>query len=46
MSLKGLAFYCEGRGLCGDEGVSDPMAIGIGKVREWPDFSVRYERAK
>ena len=29
VSLKGLAFHCERRGLCGDEGVSDPMAIGV-----------------
>jgi len=29
VSLKGLAFHCERRGLCGDEGVSDPMRIGV-----------------
>ena len=29
VSLKGLAFHYERRGLCGDEGVSDPMAIGV-----------------
>jgi len=27
--LKGLAFFCERRGLCEDEGVSDPMAVGV-----------------
>jgi hypothetical protein len=27
--LKGLAFYCERRGLLRLEGVSDPMRIGI-----------------
>ena len=27
--LKELAFHCERRGLCGDEGVSDPMAIEV-----------------
>ena len=29
VSLKELAFHCERRGLCGDEGVSDPTAIGV-----------------
>ncbi|NDF99088.1 MAG: hypothetical protein EB101_09230 [Chitinophagia bacterium] len=29
VSLKELAFHCERRGLCGDEGVSDPMRIGV-----------------
>ena len=28
-SLKELAFHRERRGLCGDEGVSDPTAIGV-----------------
>jgi hypothetical protein len=29
VSLKDLAFHCERRGLCEDEGVSDPTAIGV-----------------
>jgi len=29
VSLKELAFHCERRGLCGDEGVNDPMQIGV-----------------
>jgi len=29
VSLKDLAFHGERRGLCGDEGVSDPIKVGV-----------------